>query len=161
MDSRAGWSRATRRPTGPPFTVRVTAIVRSPQDVNVVNPVLANEDVSYEGEQNLFTTPAFLPRLAAGLGIPVQGIADINLVGVRLRHGAADWKAFSSAANSLGHGQIFASAGNVYDIRTAAASAERGIHLEVVALLLFGALAGLGDPPSRRSGHRPSGDGPD
>lgn len=88
-------------------------------------------------------TPAFLPRLAAGLGIPVQGISDINLVGVRLRHGAADWKAFSSAADALGHGRIFASAGNVYDVRTAAASAERGIHLEVVALLLFGALAAL------------------
>ena len=130
-------------PAGPSFTVRVTAIVRSPQDVNAVNAVLANEDVSYEGQQNLYLTPAFLPRLAAGLGIPVQQIADINLVGVRLRHGAADWKAFSSAADALGHGQIFASAGNVYDLRTAAASAERGIHLEVVALLLFGALAAL------------------
>ncbi len=130
-------------PAGPSFTVRVTAIVRSPQDVNAVNAVLANEDVSYEGQQNLYLTPAFLPRLAAGLGIPVQQIADINLVGVRLRHGAADWKAFSAAADALGHGQIFTSAGNVYDVRTAAASAERGSHLEVVALLLFGALAAL------------------
>ncbi len=138
-----GVEHGNQAPDGPSFRVRVTAIVRAPQDVNAVDSVVANEDVSYEGEQNLFLTPAFLPRLAAGLGIPVQGIADINLVGVRLRHGAADWKAFSSAANSLGHGQIFASAGNVYDIRTAAASAERGIHLEVVALLLFGALAAL------------------
>ncbi len=139
----SGVEQGNQAPDGPTFTVRVTAIVRSPQDVNAVNPVLANEDVSYEGEQNLFTTPAFLPRLAAGLGIPVQGIADINFMGVRLRHGAADWKAFSTAANALGHGQIFTSAGNVYSIRTAAASAERGIHLEVVALLLFGALAAL------------------
>ena len=138
-----GVEQGNQAPEGPAFTVRVTAIVRSPQDVNAVNPVLANEDVSYEGEQNLFLTPAFLPRLAAGLGIPVSRIADINFMGVRLRHGAADWKAFASATNSLGHGQIFASAGNVYDIRTAAASAERGIHLEVVALLLFGALAAL------------------
>ncbi len=139
----SGVEQGNQAPDGPTFTVRVAAIVRSPQDVNAVNPVLANEDVSYEGEQNLFTTPAFLPRLAAGLGIPVQGIADINFMGVRLRHGAADWKAFSTAANALGHGQIFTSAGNVYAIRTAAASAERGIHLEVVALLLFGALAAL------------------
>ena len=139
----SGVEQGNQAPDGPTFTVRVTAIVRAPQDVNAVNPVLANEDVSYEGEQNLFTTPAFLPRLAAGLGIPVQAIADINFVGVRLRHGAADWKSFSTAANALGHGQIFTSAGNVYSIRTAAASAERGIHLEVVALLLFGALAAL------------------
>ena len=134
---------ATRRPPAPRSWFGSPQSCGQPQDVNAVNPVLANEDVSYEGEQNLFLTPAFLPRLAAGLGIPVQGIADINLVGVRLRHGAADWKAFSTAANALGHGQIFTSAGNVYDIRTAAASAERGIHLEVVALLLFGALAAL------------------
>ena len=81
--------------------------------------------------------------MAAGLGIPVQRISDINLVGVRLRHGAADWKAFSSAADAIGHGRIFASGGNVYNVRTAAASAERGIHLEVVALIVFGALAAL------------------
>ena len=139
----SGVEHGDQAPEGPTFMFRVTAVVRAPQDVNAVNPVLANEDVSYEGEQNLFTTPAFLPRLAAGLNIPVQGIADINFMGVRLRHGAADWKAFSTAANALGHDQIFTSAGNVYNVRTAAASAERGIHLEVVALLLFGALAAL------------------
>ena len=138
-----GVEHANQAPGGPSFIVRVAAIVRQPQDVNAVNPVLINEDVSYEGEQNLYLTPAFLPRLAAGLGIPVQQIAEINLVSVRLRHGAADWKAFSTAADALGRGQIFSSAGNVYDVRTAAASAERGIHLEVVALLLFGALAAL------------------
>ena len=138
-----GVEHGSQAPAGPRFTVRVVAIVRSPQDVNGVVPLLADEDVSYEGDQNIYVTPAFLLRLAAGLRIPVQHMEDINLVGVRLRHGAADWKAFSSAADTIGHGQIFTSAGNVYDIRTAASSAERGIHLEVVALLLFGAVAAL------------------
>jgi hypothetical protein len=130
-------------PTGPRFTVRVAAIVRSPQDVNAVDPLLADEDVSYEGDENLYLTPAFVARLASRLGISVQQIADVNLVGVRLRHGASDWRAFAAGAAKIGRGQVFTSAGNVYNLRTAASSAERGIHLEVVALVLFGAVAAL------------------
>jgi ABC-type lipoprotein release transport system permease subunit len=130
-------------PMGPSFRVRVVAIVRFPQDVNAVLPLAAKEGVSYENQENLYLTPAFLPRLAVGLGIPVQQVPDINLFGVRLRNGAADSKAFAAGAAALGHGQVFASAGNVFGIRSAAASAQHGIHLEVVALLLFGALAAL------------------
>jgi ABC-type lipoprotein release transport system permease subunit len=130
-------------PAGPSFTMRVTAIVRFPQDVNAILPLAAKRDVSYEGQQNAYLTPAFLPHLAAGLRIPIQKIPEINLVAVRLRHGAADWKPFAAAATAVGKGQIFTSAGNVYGIRTAASSAERGIHLEVVALLVFGAIAAL------------------
>ncbi len=130
-------------PAGPRFTVRVVAVVRSPQDVNAVVPLLAHQHVSYEGDQNIYVTPAFLSRLAAGLGVPVQGLSEINFFGVRLRHGAADWQAFVAGAHAIGHSQIFTSAGNVYNIRTAASSAERGIHLEVVALLLFAAFAAL------------------
>ena len=89
----------------------------------------------------MYMTPAFLERLAAGLGIPVQELPDINFYAVLLRHGAADWKAFASEASAIGHGQVFTSAGNTYDIRTAAASTQRGIRLEVVALVLFGILA--------------------
>ena len=129
------------RPEGPSFTVTVTAIVRFPNDVSAVLPLAAKQDVTYEGEQNMYMTPAFLERLAAGLGIPVQRLPDINFYGVRLRHGAADWKAFASEASAIGHGQVFTSAGNTYGIPTAAASAQRGIHLEVVALVLFGILA--------------------
>ena len=125
------------------FTVRITAIVRFAQDVNAIIPIAAKQDVSYEGQQNLYLTPAFLQRLAAGLGIPVQQLPAINLVAVRLRHGAADWKAFAKAAAAVGGGQISPSPGNINGIQTAASSAGRGIHLEVVALLLFGALAAL------------------
>ena len=130
-------------PAGPSFTVRVTGIVRFPEDVNAALPLATKQDVSYEGQQNAYLTPAFLPRLAAGLHIPVQEIPQINFFGVRLRHGATDWKSFAVAAAAAGNGRIFTSPGNINGVRTAAASAERGIHLEVVALLIFGALAGL------------------
>ena len=126
------------------LTVRVSAVVRFPAGRQRCRPLAAKQNVSYEGQQNLYLTPAFLPRLAAGLGIPVQAIPDINLVGVRLRHGAADWKAFAAAAQSAGRGSItVGESENVYGMRRAAASAQRGIHLEVVALLIFGALAAL------------------
>ena len=101
------------------------------------------QDVSYEGQENVYLTPAFLPQLAARLGIPVQQIPSLNFVGVRLRHGAADWSAFAAGARAVGGPQVFASPGNVYNIRTSAASTQRGIHLEVVALLLFGGIAAL------------------
>ncbi len=130
-------------PAGPSFTVRVTGIVRFPQDVNAALPLATKQDVSYEGQQNTYLTPAFLPRLAAGLRIPVQQIPQINFFGVRLRHGPTDWTSFAAAARAAGKGRIFTSAGNTNGVRTAAASAERGIHLEVVALLIFGALAAL------------------
>ncbi len=130
-------------PAGPTFTMAVTAIVRFPQDVNAVLPLATKQDVSYEGQQNAYLTPAFLPRLAAALRIPVEKIPQINFFGVRLRHGATDWKSFAAAATAAGKGQIFTSPGNTNGVRTAAASAERGIHLEVVALLIFGALSAL------------------
>jgi ABC-type lipoprotein release transport system permease subunit len=127
-------------PAGPSFRVRVTAIVRSVEDVNAVLPLVANLDVSYEGQGDVFTSPAFVPMLAAKLGVPLNQIPDIGLVGVRL-HPGATWGSFARAARRLGGDQIFVSKGNVYSIPQAAASAQKGIHLEVVALLLFGVLA--------------------
>src|SRR5580658_2019864 len=127
-------------PAGPSFRVRVTAIVRSVEDVNAVLPLVANLDVSYEGQGDVFTSPAFVPLLAAKLGIPVNQIPDIGLVAVRL-HPGATWSSFARAARYLGGDPIFVSKGNVYSIPQAASSAQRGIHLEVVALLLFGVLA--------------------
>src|ERR1700681_3458933 len=50
---------ALRVPAGPSFMVRVTAIVRFPQDINAVLPLAAKADVSYEGQENLYLTPAF------------------------------------------------------------------------------------------------------
>ena len=79
-------------PKGPSYTVRVAAIVRHPQDVTAVAPLEAQSGVSYESDRNLYVTPAFLSRLAVRVGVPVQQLNDINLILVRLRHGAADWK---------------------------------------------------------------------
>ena len=66
---------------------------------------------------------------------------EVNLVAVRLRHGSADWKAFAAAARSIGGSQVFDSPGNVYGVHQTASSAQRGIHLVVLALVVFGALA--------------------
>jgi hypothetical protein len=103
---------ALRGPPQGPSLVKVTGIVRFPDDVSAVLPLASKQNVTYEGQQNMYMTPAFLERLAAGLGIPVQGLPDINFYGVRLRHGAADWKTFASEAAAIGHGQVFTSAGN-------------------------------------------------
>ena len=129
-------------PQGPTFRVRVTGIVRFPQDIDAVLPLADKQDVSYEGQENVYLTPAFLPQLAARLGVPVQQIPSLNFVGVRLQHGAADWSAFAAGARAVSP-KVFASAGNVYNIRASAASTQRGVHLEVVALLLFGGIAAL------------------
>jgi ABC-type lipoprotein release transport system permease subunit len=131
------------RPRGPSYPVRVAAIVRQPQDVTAVAPLEARAGVLYEGDSNLYVTPAFLSRLAQGLGLPVQRFPDINLFTVRLRHGTADWNAFSAAAKRIAGAEVFTSRGNAYGVHVAARSAQRGIHLDVIALLLFGALAAL------------------
>jgi ABC-type lipoprotein release transport system permease subunit len=137
-------STGPRAPAGPAFTVRVAAIVRFPQDVSAIVPLAAQQNVSYEGQQNMYLTPAFLLRLAAGLGIPVQAIPDLNLTSVRLRHGLADYQAFTADARRVSHGEItVGDAGNTSGAVTAAQSAQRGIHIEVVALIIFGCLAAL------------------
>ena len=131
-------------PEGPSYRVHVTGIVRSPQDVNAVLPLVDRQGVTYESQRNLYTTPAFLQQLAKGLGVPVQAIPDIDLVGVRLHHGAADWKAFAQAAAKVSGTDVsLVTPGNVYNVNSAAASAQRGIHLDVIALIIFGALVAL------------------
>ncbi|MGH3601103.1 MAG: ABC transporter permease, partial [Pseudonocardiaceae bacterium] len=82
-------------------------------------------------------------RLATDLGIPVQRLPVMNVFGVLLRHGAADWKAFAAAAQAAGHGTVNLQAGDIVGIDTAARSAQRGVRLEVWALVLFGVLAAL------------------
>ena len=63
-----------------------------------------------------------------------------------LHGGLAGWNAFAAAASRLDH-HGFLEAGGVGSggagLQVAAASAERGTHLEAVALLLFGGLAAL------------------
>lgn len=99
------------------------------------------QDVDYEGQGNVFLTPAFLPRYAAALGVPVQQVAGINGYLVRVHGGSAGWEAFAAAAARLDHDAQLQAGGS--ELQVAAASAQRGTHLAAVALLLFGALAAL------------------
>ena len=133
-------------PSGPRFTVRVAGIARTPIDVNAIVPLAAAQGVDYEGQVNLFLTPAFLLHYAAALGVPVQDVGGMNGYWVRLHGGLAEWNAFAAGVSRLDH-STFLQAGGLggggAGLQFAAASAERGTHLEAVALLLFGALAAL------------------
>jgi hypothetical protein len=133
-------------PTGPRFTVRVTGIARLPSDVNAIAPLAAAQGVDYDGQGSLFLTRAFLPRYAAALGVPVQDVGGMDSYLVRLHGGLSGLNAFAARASRLDH-HAFLEAGGAggggFALQVAAASAERGTHLEAVALLLFGALAGL------------------
>jgi FtsX-like permease family len=129
-------------PAGPRFTVRIVGIARLPSDVNAIVPLAAAQDVDYEGQGQVYLTPAFLLRYAAALGIPVQDLGGMNGYFVRVRGGPAGWNAFAAAAGRLDPAaQLSAGGGDA--LQVAAASAEQGTRLEVVALLLFGGLAGL------------------
>ena len=130
-------------PKGPSFTVRVAAIVRFPQDVSAVAPLEAQAGVSYESDRNLYVTPAFLRKLAWRPTRP----CSTSTTSIWCRSGCgteqADWEAFAARATAIGRNDVFVSPGNVFGVPAAAASAQRGIHLDVVALLLFGALVSL------------------
>jgi MacB-like periplasmic core domain/FtsX-like permease family len=133
-------------PAGPRFTVHVVGIARTPADVNAIVPLAAAQSVDYEAQGNLYLTPAFLLRYAAALGIPVQDVSGMNNYYVRLHGGLAGWNAFAAGVSRLDHSALLqegGAGGGGAGSQVAAASAERGTHLEAVALLLFGALAGL------------------
>ncbi|MBV9093832.1 MAG: FtsX-like permease family protein [Streptosporangiaceae bacterium] len=129
-------------PAGPRFTVRVVGIARLPSDVNAIAPLAAAQNVDYDGQGQVYLTPTFLSRYAAALGIPVQDVTSMNAYFVRVHGGPAGWNAFAAAAARLDPAAGL-SAGGGDALQVAAASAEQGTHLEAVALLLFGALAGL------------------
>jgi hypothetical protein len=134
---------SSEAPSGPSFTMHVTTVVRSPQEVDAVRSLADRQGVPYESQQTLYVTPAFVQRYAAGLGIPVEQISNANLFALRLRHGSADWPAFARAAKAVGGGSIFLSEGNAFGVHQAAASAQRGIHVVVLALIAFGAIVAL------------------
>jgi putative ABC transport system permease protein len=133
-------------PQGPTFQVRIAAVVRAPSDVNAIVPLAAEQDVDYEGQGNLYLTPAFLSHYVHALGLSATEQEEleggVDAYAVRLRQGSAAWASFSAAAAKVAPGvQLIPGNGN--GATAAAASAERGIHFEAVALLLFGALAAL------------------
>jgi hypothetical protein len=113
--------------------------------VNAIGPLAQAAGVDYDGEANLFLEPGFVLRYAARRGIPVQDVLGTNIYNVRLRHGHADWNAFATAASKLDpNTQLQSEAdGGGSSAQVAATSAQRGVHVEVVALLLFGVFAAL------------------
>ena len=127
-------------PAGPRFTVRVVGIAMTPNDVNAVAPLAAAQGVDYDDQGQVYLARAFLPRYAAALGIPVQDVSGMSAYFVRVRGGAAGWNAFAASAMRVDRGAILQPGGGDV-LQGAAASAERGTHLEAVALLLFGGLA--------------------
>lgn len=133
-------------PGGPSYDVRVTGIVRFVPDVNAIVPLAARQDVVYEGQQDAFLTPAFVARLAHDLDIPLQQMSGMNAFNVRLRDGAADWSSFVSAAKARAARTgipVSFQQGDSLGSEVAGRSAQRGIHVEAVALALFGSLAAL------------------
>jgi hypothetical protein len=127
-------------PAGPRFTVRVVGIARTPNDINAVAPLAAAQGVDYDGQGQVYLARAFLPRYAAALGIPVQDVSGMNAYFVRVHGGAAGWNAFAASTMRVDRGAILDPGGGDV-LQGTAASAERGTHLETVALLLFGGLA--------------------
>src|SRR4051812_29131716 len=123
-------------PRGPRFVVHVVGIVRRPDEISVV-PI--RQDLTYAGSGSMYFTPAFLHRYAGVLGVPFNGLPGQEIVRVRLRHGAADLAAFRRGAVKVmgDHIQILPGA----DTMVAANAAQRGIKLEVLALLAVGVLA--------------------
>jgi hypothetical protein len=124
-------------PDGPSFTFRAVGVVRAPTDLNPDPP----RNVIYEGNAGVYLTPAFVRSYAAALGIPIEEMPGMEFIGLHLRHGAADLRAFEAAARPLlgDHGQI--TAGN--DVTAAVDGARRAVRFQAVALLAFAALAAV------------------
>ena len=123
-------------PAGPAFDLIVTGVVRVPQDIS---PVVLDQDVIYLGTDDLYLTPAFWRGYGTTVGKLGSGEA------FRLRRGQRDLEAFTTAVRRLPGGREAAvRAGS--DAEQAAVYADRAIHVQAVALLLFAgitAVAGL------------------
>src|SRR5207248_9818645 len=88
-------------------------------------------------------TPAVLARFADDQGEPFEQIPGIEGFRIRLRHGAADAPAFARAVHAIPNIRPEDVHIGGSDIQNAGDKAQRAIHLEAVALLLFAGLAGL------------------
>jgi ABC-type lipoprotein release transport system permease subunit len=133
-------------PDGPAYTFRIVGIVRSLADVNTA-PSTVVGDAIYQGQGAMVLTPAFLQKWTADQGpqpgLPgIEGIPGIEGFRIRFRHGLADAPAFLHELPALDVHTEDAHIGGS-DIQNAADKAQKAIHLESLALLLFAGLAGL------------------
>jgi hypothetical protein len=132
-------------PDGPPYTFHIVGIVRSPADVNTL-PATIVGDALYQGQGAMLLTPAFLQKWTADQapqpGLPgIESIPGIEGFRIRFRPGA-DVAAFQRALPALDVPPEQVHIGGS-EIQNAADKAQKAIHLESLALLLFAGLAGL------------------
>src|SRR5436305_4649549 len=87
-------------PDGPAYTFRIVGIVRSPADVNTL-PATVIGDALYQGQGAMVLTPAFLQKLAADQGQPVEAYPGIEGFRILFKHGMADVPAFEKDLPAL------------------------------------------------------------
>jgi ABC-type lipoprotein release transport system permease subunit len=126
-------------PAGAAYTFRIVGIVRDPTTVQVP-PATVVGDAVYEGAGGMVLTPAFLRRFADDQRQPIETLPGIEGFRIRLRHGLADFTAFSRQLPALHVTPQDVHTGS--DVQQAAQKSQRAIHVEAIALLLFAALAG-------------------
>jgi hypothetical protein len=123
------------QPAGPAVDLRVTGILRSPDDLL---PVAERRDeVDADDSSVLSLTPAFWRHY--GHDLANFGI----LITADLRRGHADLPAFTQAVRQRLPGQTYVSPGEFVDGGTGIPAVRRAIALETTVLLAFAALAAL------------------
>lgn len=127
-------------PQGPAYTFRIVGVTRDPTTVDVP-PATVVGNALYQGAGGIILTPAFLQRFADDQQQPLEGLPGVEGFRVRLRHGLADFPAFARALPALDVNPQDVHTGS--DIQEAAQKAQRAIHVEAIALLLFAALTGV------------------
>ncbi|MBV9285901.1 MAG: ABC transporter permease, partial [Acidimicrobiia bacterium] len=127
-------------PDGPAYRFHVVGLVRSPADVNTLPSTIVG-DALYQGQGAMLLTPAFLQKLADDQGQPLEALPGIEGFRIRFKPGA-DLAAFKQALPALDVRPEDVHFGGS-EIQNAADKAQKAIHIESVALLLFAALAGL------------------
>jgi hypothetical protein len=122
-------------PAGPAVDLRVTGLLRSPDDLL---PVAERRDeVDADESSVLSLTPAFWRRHGPDL-------ANFGIViAVDLHRGHADLPAFTMAVQQRLPGQAFVSPGEFVDGGTGIPAVRRAIALETTALRAFAAFAAL------------------
>ena len=119
-------------PTGPRATVHVVGIIRLPADLSVAP---ATPDVSFTGNDSMYFTWAFFEKYRGRVAL-----AGGTFLSFRARN-AADLTALQAGVNRLSAGRAKVYSGS--DDLSAATQARHATRVEALALLLFGALAGL------------------
>jgi hypothetical protein len=138
--ARAGFGKFPR-PAGLSYTFRVVGVVRLPISVNAPPPAVAR-DATFTSQGAIYLTPAFLRQYAKDQGVIEEALAGMEIFRIRLHNGLTDLPAFEHAVQNVvgpADGQIHVGS----DTQDAATKADRAIHLEALALLLFAGLAGL------------------